>query len=132
MRATRARPGVTFSTMAASAFSESSLINMLLSPFLCSNPFTTISRSYKGIRYIKYFRFKISYKVSLTLYHPITHFNDPNIKSLLKTWWEKQNIFCFSHNVFYPSQKEFQFFRHIYFAICKCFQFGPVQHSVVW
>ena len=36
------------------------------------------------------------------------------------------SIFSFSHNVFYPTQNKFQFFSHIYFVVCKCFQFGPV------
>ena len=31
-------------------------------------------------------------------------------------------IFSFSHEVLYPSQNKFQFFRHIYFVVCKCFQ----------
>ena len=33
------------------------------------------------------------------------------------------SIFSFSQNVFYPSQNKFQFFNHIYFVVCKCFQF---------
>ena len=41
-------------------------------------------------------------------------FNDPHVRSLLKTLWEKEkmlvtSIFSFSHNVFYPSKKEFLF-----------------------
>ena len=42
------------------------------------------------------------------------------------------SIFSFFHNVFYPStlfypsQNKFLFFSHIYFVICKCFQFGPM------
>ena len=36
------------------------------------------------------------------------------------------SIFSFFHNVFYPSKIKFQFFSHIYFVVCKCFQFGPV------
>ena len=71
----------------------------------------------------------------LTLYHKIATFNDP--VKMLKTLWEKEkmlvtSIFFFSHNVFYQSQKEFLFLSYIYFVVCKCFQFGPVQNFVVW
>ena len=57
----------------------------------------------------------------LTLCHTILIFNDLEIKSLLKTLWEKEkmlvnSIISFSHNVFYPSQNRFQFFNHIYFC----------------
>ena len=53
------------------------------------------------------------------------------IKSLLKTYREKEkmlvtNIFSFSHNVFYPSQNEFQIVSQIYFVVCKCSEFGHV------
>ena len=41
------------------------------------------------------------------------------------------SIFSISHNVFYPSLSNFQFLSHIYFVICKCFQFGHVQNFVV-
>ena len=63
----------------------------------------------------------------LTLYNAIPTFNAPEKKSFLKTLWEKQkmlvtSIFCFSHNVFYPSQKEFLFWSYIYLVICKYFQ----------
>ena len=34
--------------------------------------------------------------------------------------------FFLFHSVFYPSHYKFQFFSHIYFVVCKCFQFGPV------
>ena len=30
-------------------------------------------------------------------------------------------IFSFSHNVFYPSYDNFQFFSQVYFVVCKCF-----------
>ena len=36
------------------------------------------------------------------------------------------NIFSFSHNVFYPSLKEFPIQIYIYFVVSKCFEFGPV------
>ena len=32
----------------------------------------------------------------------------------------------FSHNVFYPSLKEFLSLSYIYFVVCKCVEFGPV------
>ena len=49
-----------------------------------------------------------------------------------KTLWEMKKLlvmsgFFFSHNVFYISQTKFQFLSHIYFANCKCFEFGQVQ-----
>ena len=31
-----------------------------------------------------------------------------------------------SLNVSYLSQNKFKFFSHIYFVVCKCFQFEPV------
>ena len=43
-----------------------------------------------------------------------------------------KGIFSFSHNVFYQSQKEFLFFSDIYFVVCKCFEYGPVENFVVW
>ena len=67
----------------------------------------------------------------LTLYHTFKTFNDPEKEAFLKTLWEKEkmlvtSIFSFSHNVFYPSQKEFLYLSYIYCVVCKCFQFGPV------
>ena len=35
-------------------------------------------------------------------------------------------IFSFSQNVFCPFRNKFQFLSHIYFVVCKSFQFGPV------
>ena len=57
-------------------------------------------------------------------------------RSRLKTLKEKEkmlvtSIFSFSNNVFYPSQYKFQLFSHIYFVICKFFQFGPVKKFVI-
>ena len=46
MRATMARWGVTFSTIALSVFSTSSRMNTLVSQFLLSSAFTDISRSW--------------------------------------------------------------------------------------
>ena len=34
--------------------------------------------------------------------------------------------------LFFLSQTKFQFFGHICFVACKCFQFGSVLKSVVW
>ena len=31
-----------------------------------------------------------------------------------------------NHNVFSPPMKKFQFLGHIYFVVCKCFEFRPV------
>jgi hypothetical protein len=52
MRAISALCGVTASTMACNALSESSLINPLLSPFFANKPLTTMSRSYKGTKVV--------------------------------------------------------------------------------
>ena len=65
------------------------------------------------------------------LSHTILTFNDLGKRSLLKTLCEKEkilvtSIFSFSHNVFYPCKDKFQFLSHIYFVICKCFQFEQV------
>ena len=70
-------------------------------------------------------------KIALTLYHTIPTFNDPESEGLSKTLWGKEkmlvnSIFSFSDYVFYPSQTKFLFSIPIYFAFCKCFQFGPV------
>ena len=43
-----------------------------------------------------------------------------------------QHFFSFSHNVFYPFQNKFQVFSHIYFVVCRCFQFGLVYNFAVW
>ena len=74
----------------------------------------------------------------LTLYHTILTFNDPEKEAFKKkTLWEKEkmlvaSIVSFSHNVLYPSQKEFLFLSNIYFVACKCFQFGLVSQFVIW
>ena len=41
-------------------------------------------------------------------------------------------IFSISHNIFYPSQKKYEFFGYIYFVVCKCFEFGQVENFVDW
>ena len=64
------------------------------------------------------------------------NFQELKERGPLKTWEEKKmlvtSIFFISHNVFYPSQNELQFFSNIYFVVCKCFQIGMVQNFVVW
>ena len=72
----------------------------------------------------------------LTLCHTIPTFNNPESKPF-EYIVEKEkmlvtSIFSFSHNVFYPLQSNFLFFRHIYFVVCKCFNFGLVLNFVVW
>ena len=41
-------------------------------------------------------------------------------------------IFSFSHMVFYPIKDRNHHMSCIYFVICKCFEFNDVQNSVVW
>ena len=58
-------------------------------------------------------------------------------KRPFETLWKKEkmlvtSIFSFSHNVFYPSLNKYQFFCHIYYVVCKCFQFRQVSHFVIW
>ena len=68
----------------------------------------------------------------LTLHDTVSLFNDLGKKvQKKKTLWEKEkmlvtSIFSFSHNVFSLSKIKFQIFSHIYFVVCKCFQFGLV------
>ena len=57
--------------------------------------------------------------------------------TLLKTLWEKEkmlvtSIFSFSHSVFYSVKEINHHFSNIQIVVCKCFQFGHVQNSVVW
>ena len=66
----------------------------------------------------------LSFGNVLTLCHTIRL-----LKTLKKKPFENivvTSIFSFYSNVFSPPQKEFLFFSHIYFVICKCFQFKPV------
>ena len=51
---------------------------------------------------------------------------------LLKTLREKEkmvvtSIFSISHSIFYPSQNRCQFFKRIYFVVCKCFELQSVK-----
>ena len=41
-------------------------------------------------------------------------------------------IFSFSHNVYYSIQNKFHVFSHIYFVVCKWFEFRPVYYFAVW
>ena len=75
----------------------------------------------------------------LSSFNPLPHnpkFNDPWKETFENNGGKGEklvtSIFCFSHNVFYPSKHEFQFFSHTYFFICKLFQLGPVMKFVVW
>ena len=57
--------------------------------------------------------------------------------SLLKTLWEKEkmlvtSIFSFSNSVFYSIKEINHQLSNTEFTVCKCFQFGNVQNSVVW
>ena len=81
--------------------------------------------------FVVWLRVKCPYTFfSLTLYHTIPTFNNPEKENLLKTLWEKKkmpvtSIFSFSCSVFYRSQQKFLFLSDIYFVVCKCFQFRP-------
>ena len=33
-------------------------------------------------------------------------------------------------SIFFPFLNKFEFFSHVYFVVCKCFQFGPVNTFV--
>ena len=55
---------------------------------------------------------------ALIPFHTILSFNDPEKVS-------------FSHNVFYPFDKQIQFLSHIYAVVCNYFKFGLVQNSRV-
>ena len=37
------------------------------------------------------------------------------------------SIFSLSHNVFHPMEGINDKFSNIWFVVCKCFEFGPVQ-----
>ena len=67
----------------------------------------------------------------------VVTFDDLGKKKKLKTLLEKEkrlitSIFSFSKNVFYPSPVKFQFFSHVYFVLCKFFQFEQIQNFAVW
>ena len=64
------------------------------------------------------------------LFNPVPQCHVSTEETLRKTMGKGKNTgnqhFFFSHNVFSPSEKKFQFFCCIYFAVCKFFQFGRV------
>ena len=97
-----------------------------------------VEKKGENVAYKRFLLFEQTSKVYFLLFTIQNHdFQRPCIKSPLKTLWEKEkmlvtSIFSFSHNVFYPSQNKLQLFNYIYFVVCKCFQFGPVQFFVVW
>ena len=81
--------------------------------FLAFSPFPTFSK-------VVFFR---SLKVGIVWYRV----KNPG-KSPLKALLEKEKMLVtsipsFSHYVFYPFQNKFPFFNHIYFVICRSFQF---------
>ena len=60
---------------------------------------------------------------TLTLYHTIPTFNDPQERSLLKTLWEKEkmlvtSIFSFSQNVFNTIKDKNNHFKYFNFVVC--------------
>ena len=54
---------------------------------------------------------------SLTLYHAIPTFNNPQRRSLLKTFGEKEKMLVFN-----PNKDQNHYVKYFYFVICKCFQ----------
>ena len=104
-----------------------------LSKRLCGNrrkcclpavsPFPTFSSLQKKTKFlfVSYFYF-VTCKCSefgqvQNFVNSLATFNDP--QSLLKILWEKEkmlvtSIFSFSHNIFYPFQKEFVFKLHLF------------------
>ena len=91
--------------------------------------FKTVWKRAKEV--INPFSVKRGLNASITSFPHNPDFWWPYIRSLLKILWEKEkmlvtSIFSFSHDVFYPSKNNFQFWSHIYFVTCKSFQFGLV------
>ena len=73
--------------------------------------------------------FAIIYSIR-TFSLPIMTFNDPLYEAFGNILGKGENA---GEGIFNPSQIKFQFFSHIiYFVVCICFQFGPVQNFVVW
>jgi hypothetical protein len=74
--------------------------------------------------------------MDLTLVMTSDDLGNKKTKKNLKTLLEKEkmlitSIFSFSKNVFYPSPVKFQFFSHVYFVLCKFFQFEQIQNFAV-
>ena len=67
------------------------------------------------------------HQVTLTLYHTIPTFNDPEKEGFGKNCGKEENAaFSPFTTSFLPFQKQFQVLSHIYFVVCKCFRFGLV------
>ena len=63
-----------------------------------------------------------------TLYHTMPTFNDLEERSLFKTSWEKGENAGNHYFLLFPQfstlpTTHFNFFGHIYFVVCECFQF---------
>ena len=71
-------------------------------------------------------------KESVTLYQINPTFNDPKKKKMLveNVLGKRENAgnqhFLFYPERFLPFSKQISFFCHIYFVVCKCFEFGLV------
>ena len=83
-----------------------------------------------------FLRRRVSQELPLTFYYTI-----PTLMTLMKKPLEvivgkgknaDDHLFSFSHNVSTLPNTNFNFFSYIYFAICQCFQFGPVKNFVIW
>ena len=64
--------------------------------------------------------------ILLTLYYIILTFNDPEEKSLLKMFREKEkmlvtSILSFSYNVFKPIEDKNHHLKYFFFVVCKCY-----------
>ena len=72
----------------------------------------------------------------LTLYYKITNFNSPVLEAF-ENFVKKgenagtQQFLFFSQCFLPPKTQNAKCVSHVYFVVCKCFQFGPVQHLVV-
>ena len=67
---------------------------------------------------------------NLTLYHTIPTFNKLRKEDFSKHCGKRRNAgnqhFLVFPQCFLPVPKKIQFFSHIYFVVCKCFESGPV------
>ena len=57
--------------------------------------------------------------------------NDPHMKTIFENIVEKENNAGNQHFLLFPQSflppiNSFQFSTHIYFVVCKCFEFWPV------
>ena len=98
-----------------------------------SSPFTSLRSnldlcSSVHIQLLKLFLHKLN--PLSTLYHIILTFNNPEKEVFGKKLWEKEkmlvtSIFSFSNNLFCSFKNKVLSLSHIYFVICKVFQFEP-------